>query len=75
MSEQSDAVVVAVSEETGAISIALNGELKRDVTRGVLREFLLGQLIPKNTKSDDKKKRSFFKKKEEKNPGGNGDEK
>ena len=33
MSEDSDAVIVVVSEETGQISIAVNGVLTRDYTR------------------------------------------
>lgn len=40
MSEQSDAVVVIVSEETGAISVAHKGRLKRDISDGDLREIL-----------------------------------
>lgn len=34
MSEVSDALIVVVSEETGAVSIAQSGRLKRDVSRG-----------------------------------------
>ncbi len=54
MSEQSDSVVVVVSEETGLVSIAKNGELKRDITNGQLREILLSELI---TTKEDKKSR------------------
>ena len=40
MSENSDAVVIVVSEETGQISVALNGELTRDYTRDKLKSIL-----------------------------------
>ncbi len=40
LSEETDAVVVVVSEETGAISYANRGELKRGVTAEELRAFL-----------------------------------
>ncbi len=60
MSEQSDAVVVVVSEETGAISVAKGGELKRDITRGELREVLLSELVPQvNSEADSSKKKLF----------------
>ncbi len=45
MSEQSDAVVVVVSEETGAISIAQSGRLYRNFTGIELREKLLSEFI------------------------------
>jgi diadenylate cyclase len=41
MSEQSDALVLVISEETGAISIARNGHLTRNITDGEAREKLL----------------------------------
>lgn len=44
MSEQSDALVLVVSEETGAISIAQNGVLQHDITDGAAREQLLNFL-------------------------------
>ena len=62
MSEHSDAVVVIVSEETGSISVAVNGILTRDVTRGKLREMLLDELIPQNIEDDGTNKRKFLKK-------------
>lgn len=54
MSENSDAIVIVVSEETGNISIAENGELTRDFTRFRLNEYLHEALIPKP--SETKKK-------------------
>lgn len=41
MSEQSDAMVVVTSEETGTISVAVGGELIRDLTEAELREKLI----------------------------------
>ena len=60
MSEHSDAVTVVVSEETGAISVALNGQLKRGVSRGQLREILLDELVPGGESTDNKS--AFMKK-------------
>ena len=57
MSEQSDAVVVVVSEETGYISVAINGKLERDVKTSNLREILLSNLIDDVTKKEKSKKR------------------
>ena len=53
MTEQSDAAVVVVSEETGAISFVNRGRIKHDVTSGELRECLLKALDIQN--SDEKK--------------------
>ena len=45
LSEQSDAVVVIVSEESGAISVALDGKLKRHLNRDKLNEILHKELV------------------------------
>ncbi len=45
MSENSDALVVVVSEETGNISVAAGGVLKRNYTPATLRERLNASLI------------------------------
>lgn len=45
MSEHSDALIIIVSEETGAISTAENGILTRDITQGELMEKLISFLI------------------------------
>lgn len=50
MSEQGDAIVVVVSEETGKISVAKNGSLSRGVAHGELREILLSELLESNDK-------------------------
>ncbi len=53
MSENSDAVVVVVSEETGAVSVAVGGELKRNYNEQSLKDELTRLLIS----SDDTKQR------------------
>ncbi|HWQ93766.1 MAG TPA: diadenylate cyclase CdaA [Clostridia bacterium] len=45
LSEETDAVVVVVSEETGAISYACKGQLVRGVTAEELRAFLTSMLV------------------------------
>lgn len=55
MSEQSDAVVVVVSEETAQISIAVNGVLTRNYTRDSLRDALTGYLTQSSDDSEKNK--------------------
>lgn len=45
MSEQSDAMVIVTSEETGTISVAFKGVLMRGLTESELREKLMNYLI------------------------------
>lgn len=45
MSENSDAIVIVVSEETGTVSIALDGELKRDFDYTSLKNQLYSLLV------------------------------
>ena len=45
LSEQSDAVVVIVSEETGSISVAIEGMLKRHLTAATLDKLLRNELF------------------------------
>ena len=48
LSEQSDAVVVIVSEETGAISVAVEGMLKRHLSGSALEKILRSELVPQS---------------------------
>ena len=48
MSENSDAVIVVVSEETGTISIALEGQLKRNYSYNSLKSELTSLLVTEN---------------------------
>lgn len=60
MSENSDAVIVVVSEETGKISLALNGSLTRNLTSDNLRRALYKTLQP-NPSAKKNKKLVFWK--------------
>lgn len=50
LSEQSDAVVVIVSEETGAISMAIDGMLKRHLSAATLNKLLHSELVVEEEK-------------------------
>ncbi len=52
MSENSDAIIVVVSEETGTISIAENGELTRGYTHERLVKYLKSQIIPEKSQNE-----------------------
>jgi len=53
MSEVSDAVVVVVSEETGAISVAIGGMLKRHLAPQTLERLLLNEICPETEPQDE----------------------
>lgn len=57
MSENSDAVVVVVSEETGIISLAKNGVLIRRLDRQTLFNLLEGDIVPPE---EEQKKEPFW---------------
>lgn len=54
MSENSDAIIIVVSEETGQISVAENGTLVRDYTRFMLNEYLHEAILPKPVETKKK---------------------
>lgn len=61
MSEVSDAFIIVVSEETGAISVARNSELTKGISVGDLREMLIDYLTFDDT---EKTKFKFNRRKE-----------
>ncbi|MBM3859810.1 MAG: TIGR00159 family protein [Verrucomicrobia bacterium] len=46
LSEESDAIVIVVSEETGDISVAVDGQLQRGLDADALRDYLSKTLAP-----------------------------
>lgn len=54
MSENSDAVIVVVSEETGTISVAENGEISRGYDRDGLKKYLRDRILTEKMIKADK---------------------
>lgn len=59
MSENSDAVVIIVSEETGTISVALDGKLERNFNKKTLNRVLQEYLIQETGSGGRKTKRTW----------------
>lgn len=57
VSEVTDALTLIVSEETGAMSFTLNGELHRDINEEALAEILTEHLSSNSPSSDNKTKK------------------
>ena len=57
MSENSDAVVVIVSEETGSISVAIGGMLRRHLMPETLENILRNELMPQEEGEQPEKRR------------------
>lgn len=62
VSLRSDAVAVVTSEETGIISVACDGQLKRGLTDAELRSMLVDLLVDDSDEDNTKKKKLFAKK-------------
>ena len=54
-SEQTDAVVAIVSEETGSISVAVGGMLKRHLSPDTLERLLRNELLPEQEQEEEQK--------------------
>ena len=61
MSEATDAVVVIVSEETGTISVAVGGMLKRHLAPETLEKMLRKELCPEETLENEQKLKNLVK--------------
>lgn len=75
MSEMSDAVVVIVSEETGTISVAVGGMLKRHLAPQTLERLLRSELCPEEPSSRESLALRLRQKLKKNGKGGADDEK
>ena len=75
MSEVSDAVVVVVSEETGAISVAVGGMLKRHLAPQTLERLLRNELCTEEKEQQENLVVKLYQKLQKKDKGGDSDEK
>ena len=78
MSEVSDAVVVVVSEETGTISVAVGGVLKRHLAPQTLERLLRNELCPEIDNQQEtlpEKAIKLYQKLQKKDKGGKSNEK
>ncbi len=67
MSENSDAVVLVVSEENGVISVAADGKLKRGFSQKSLEKYLTAQLVNEDKKNiTERVKGKLFKRSDDK---------
>ena len=74
MSENSDAVVVIVSEETGSISVAIGGMLKRHLMPETLEMLLKNELMPVAEAEEQPQKSTWLLDHLRQKKGGSGDE-
>lgn len=74
MSEVSDAVVVVVSEETGAISVAVGGMLKRHLAPQTLERLLRNELCTEEEPQKENPMMKLYQKIQNKEKGGGKDE-
>ena len=58
ISEVSDAIAIVVSEETGQVSVAVNGELRRNCSADTLNSMLEAKLMP----GAEEQRKSFWRK-------------
>lgn len=75
ISEVSDAVVVIVSEETGAISVAVGGMLKRHLAPQTLERLLRNELCHEDAAQDDNFVQKLYQKLSKRDKEGDGNEK
>lgn len=61
MSEHSDAVIAIVSEETGSISVAVGGMLKRHLMTETLEQLLRNELLPQPEEDGETEKKKGLK--------------
>ena len=67
ISEETDAIAVVVSEETGSISMAIRGNLKRNLDRKSLENALSSLILPETNEKSDLLSVLFKSRKEKKN--------